>query len=180
MRATISVLSFFIATHLCIAQENFTPPCLQPEHDNIKYLSGQWKVTSRKLKDVKNDEWEESSAIAIWERQLKGCLWTEHWEGIIDECPLKWVQHLTFDNRNKQWQQAMIDSAHGNIITTNGFYQNNELVFSLAQHRKGNLLIDKTIFQFISENLFEWEVQSSFDGGQSWTTFWTMKYERIK
>lgn len=159
------------------SQEN-TPPCLQPEHENISFLIGDWDVVSRQRVNFSEDRWNESNGKASWSAILGGCALREEWSGKMDGQDMKWIQILTYNQREDKWEQVMIDWAHGNLITTDGYFEYGKLIFTAPQMRNGELLIDRTTFEKVNNNRFFLSMETSLDGGKSWITFWEMKYTK--
>lgn len=170
---------FMFISFASFAQEsNDGPPCIHEEHSNLSFLIGEWKVTSRKLASYEGEKWEESKGQSTWELELDGCLHIENWKGIIDNKPLRWTQWLVYDHRNKRWQQSMVDTSHGNLITSEGYFSEDKLILTVPTMRNGKLLIDKTTFSKLNDGSFEVVIQSSFDGGSTWKVFWKMYYQK--
>lgn len=157
---------------------DYTPPCLRSELDQIAFLEGNWDVVSRQRVNFAEDRWDESRAHATWTPILAGCAFQEHWSGIVDGQPLQWIQILAYDHREETWQQVMIDWAHGNLIMAEGHYDEGKLTFTVPHMRRGKLLIDRTTIEAASADRVEWTMETSQDGGQTWITFWTLRYSR--
>ncbi|MCX2679805.1 DUF1579 family protein [Galbibacter sp. EGI 63066] len=177
---TITAFCASVQAQETVDLQGDNPPCLQAEHKTLGYLEGNWFVESKQRVDFTGNQWEESVGKSIWTPIIGGCVFQEEWSGTIDGKELEWIQILSFDNREEKWELAMVDSAHGNLITSEGHREENKLVFYSPQMRKGKLLIDKTTFEKIDDNHFLWFLETSLDGGQSWLKFWEMKYSKQK
>lgn len=163
---------------LSASAQNATPPCSEEIREQIAFLEGAWRVSSRKLTNFDEEEWETSNAEAFWSPLLGGCSFEERWSGVIDGKPLEWIQWIAYDPREEKWQQAMMDSAHGNIITADGQYADGVFVFHSPLMRRGRLLIDRATIEKLGPNQFRWTHETSLDGGESWVEFWSLTYTR--
>lgn len=159
------------------AQE-FTPQCIKPELDQVDFLKGAWEVVSEKRVSFDEEKWEESKGTANWTWILDGCVLQERWSGTLDGKPLEWIQLFAYNHREQKWEQGMIDWAHGNLITSDGYYQEGKLVFTTPHMRRGKLLIDKTTIEKMTGDRVNWTIKTSLDGGETWHTFWKMRYIR--
>jgi hypothetical protein len=158
--------------------QDFTPPCARPELNQITFLKGDWDVISEKKASFEDDEWEKSKAVASWTPILNGCVLQEQWSGTLDGKPMEWIQLLAYNHRDQKWEQGMVDWGHGNLITSEGYYEEGKLVFTTPHIRRGKLLIDKIIIEKVSDNRVNWTIKTSLDGGETWNAFWKMRYTR--
>ena len=154
-------------------------PCLQSEHEKLQFLQGEWTVVSRKRTTFASDSWSKSTGKSEWTPVLGGCSFRETWSGRLDNKLLEWLQYITYNKRKDCWELTLIDSAHGNAITSEGYYQNNSFIFTSSQMREGKLLIDKIIIEQVDENNLRWRTETSLDGGESWIRFWEMDYTKV-
>lgn len=141
-------------------------------------MKGEWEVVSEKRPSFDKDEWEESKAVASWVPILDGCALQEQWSGILDGKPLEWMRILAYDHRDQKWEFAMVDWAHGNLITSEGYYEERGLTFATPHMRRGRLLIDRITVEELSDSRVNWIVETSLDGGKTWVAFWRMRYVR--
>lgn len=177
----ILFMSFLVSSAVAQNQpsmQDFTPPCVRPELDQIAFLEGEWEVVSEMKSSFEGDEWEESKAVASWTPILNGCALQEKWSGTLDRKPLERIQLLAYNHRDQKWEQGMVDWAHGNLITSDGYYEEGKLIFTTPHMREGKLLIDKIIIEKVSDSRVNWTIKTSLDGGETWTTFWKMRYTK--
>lgn len=154
------------------------PPCLHPELERVDFLEGDWDVVSRRRVDFTADRWEEAKAQATWTPILGGCVLQERWSGVLGGAPLEWIQLLAYDHREDTWELVMIDSAHGNVLRSEGHFDEDRLVFHVPHMRQGRLLIDRTTIEALGTDRVDWKLETSLDGGRTWVTHWTMRYSR--
>lgn len=154
------------------------PPCLQPELERVAFLEGDWDVVSRQRVDFTADRWEEARAQATWTPILGGCVLQERWSGVLGGAPLEWIQLLAYDHREDTWELVMIDSVHGNVLRSEGHFDEDRLVFHVTHMRQGRLLIDRTTIAALATDRVDWKLETSLDGGRTWVTHWTMRYSR--
>jgi hypothetical protein len=157
---------------------DFTPACLHPALEQIAFLEGEWEIVSRQRVSFSEDRWEESRAHATWAPRLGGCALEEHWSGTLDGQPMQWIQILAYDHREETWEQVMIDWAHGNVTTAEGYIEEGKLIFNVPQMRRGRLLIDRTTVEAVDAGRVLWTIETSLDGGVTWVTFWTLSYSK--
>ncbi len=154
------------------------PPCRVAELDSLAFMIGDWSVRSRTRNQA--GEWVETPARATIRTRLSGCLIEEIWEGELNGRGYRSVAWLAYDRRDERWQRAVVDDAHGSLLTAQGRWKDGRLRLFVSRFRDGRLLLDRTTITPVDSRGFEWELESSYDGGESWRTVWTRRHERLE
>lgn len=83
-----------------------------------------------------------------------------------------------FSIADSSWHQAWADNA-GGYFDFYGIIEDDKRIFQTQPKiRKGVEIIQRMVFQDISENNFTWNWEVSNDKGQNWTLNWQIFYER--
>lgn len=150
--------------------------CLTAEHEKVAFLTGKWSVVSRQRVSLSTDEWVESQGEARWRPILGGCVMEESWTGVVGDNHVEWVQLVAFNSHTEAWERSFVDTGHGNLLRSEGYVDDGRLIFNHSQMRNGQLLIDRTTLEPVDSDSLQIILESSFDGGKSWTTLWTLHY----
>lgn len=159
-----------------VASQTIVPPCSVDELESLAFMLGDWSV--RSWTEDPNGEWVEAPARATIRTRLSGCLIEEVREGELNGRPYRSVTWLVYDRDAGRWQRALVDDAHGSLLTAEGRWHDGRLRLFVSQFRNGRLLLDRTTIRPIDDRHFEWELESSYDGGETWQTVWRMRYEK--
>lgn len=152
--------------------------CLTEEHQKVAFLTGKWAVVSRQRVSPSSDDWIESQGEARWRPILGGCVMEESWSGVVGDTHVEWIQLVAFNSRTEAWERSLVDTGHGNLLRAEGYIDDGNLIFNHSQMRNGQLLIDRTTFEPVDDDSFQVILESSFDGGKSWTTLSELHYSR--
>ena len=83
-----------------------------------------------------------------------------------------------FSLADSSWHQAWADNA-GGYFDFYGIIEEDKRIFQTEPKiRKGVEIIQRMVFQDISENSFIWNWEISKDNGQNWSLNWQIFYER--
>jgi hypothetical protein len=85
---------------------------------------------------------------------------------------------LAYERRTGAWSLGEIDSGHGNLIVVEGYAEDGGLRFPSAHRRGGRLLLDRVAIVPRDRDHFDWTVETSSDGGETWTLIVRQRYAR--
>ena len=150
-----------------------TSPCSLPEAQQFDFWLGDWNLS--------------------WNDSVHG---TNHVEKILGNCT---VQENFYDpstnmygkswsvyNPNlKLWQQTWVDS-QGGYIVLNGGMKGDSMILATGERTvpktmsPNGKMISRMVYYAIKLNSFDWDWESSTDGGKNWTSKWLIHYSRNK
>jgi hypothetical protein len=180
MRGRLSLLS---AVLLCLispipgaAQEE--SPCSSPEAAQFDFWLGEWELASRMRTGPGEEDWQEGTASNRIEKTLDGCVILENFDG-RPATELIGMSVSTWNSRLGKWQQTWVDN-QGGYLDFVGRFKDGRMVLSRETVRDGKKILQRMVFDNITENSLDWAWQSSEDEGKSWKLLWHLHYTRKK
>jgi len=79
----------------------------------------------------------------------------------------------------KQWFQTWVDN-QGAYIALSGNMEGGKMILQTLANPKRPKAANRMIFENISPESFDWNWQSTKDGGKNWTLNWHLHYDRVK
>lgn len=145
---------------------------------DFDFLTGEWKIAHRRLKDGTTDVWEESYSGATVHRVLDGMGSIEELRkpdgsfmgmGIRIWLPQekKWADHWT-----GTYNGVVNPAQKGEFIDGEGIFISEEVVDGVRWLYRG-------IWDRITPTSCRWHQSSSKDGGASWEWNWWMDWTRV-
>jgi hypothetical protein len=145
---------------------------------DFEFLTGEWRIANRRLKDGTKDQWEElpgeatvfsvmSGQVSIEELRIpvgshrgmglrvwrpKEKKWTDHWTGT--------------------WNGVVNEPQLGEFIDGEGIFIGQETADGKTTQYRG-------VWDKITANGCRWHQSASTDGGKSWTWNWWMEWTRV-
>ena len=169
-----------------------TPPVqeLPARHErmaDLDWFLGLWSVHSR-TRDAENPElWHEETLFAEHTAELNGNLIWEHFFGPVQGQPYEAWSLRKYDASRDRWLQKWADSAPGGMILNwSGTWD--EAARTYIGYGEAHLNPDYTlkgdkgnreIFDNIRPDAFSWRLETTADGGATWTVTWTLEYTRV-
>ena len=84
-----------------------------------------------------------------------------------------------YDARTKVWRQTWVDS-QGSYMDFAGGFNEGKMTLSRSIAKDGKTIIQRMVWHDITPNAFEWNWESSDDGGGTWKVNWNIHYTRQK
>jgi hypothetical protein len=78
-----------------------------------------------------------------------------------------------------RWQQTWVDNQGGYLDFVGGF-EDGKMILSRETEREGKTILQRMVFENITENSLDWNWERSEDGGTTWTLLWHLLYTRKK
>lgn len=155
---------------------------MSSEHD-FDFLRGHWRVHHRRLRErlAGDDRWEEFEGRCSMQPLMAGF-------GNVDDNLLhlpagsyRAVGLRSFDRATRRWAIWWLDERQPHTIETPvvGSFENGVGTFLADDTFKGRPI--KVRFQWTETHTAEprWAQAFSADGGKTWETNWSMRFERI-
>jgi len=172
LKIGIASLLFAAAVGSAVAQ---TPPggvpCATPEARQFDFWIGNWQLT------WKNPDGSPGNGANRVESEMNGCVIHENFEGSGAQA-LIGKSYSVYSPRLKKWQQTWVDSSGGYLDLT-GEFADGKMVLNregiLGNGKPGR---QRMTFYNIAKDQFDWDWDTSEDGGKTWTTRWRIHYTR--
>lgn len=85
-----------------------------------------------------------------------------------------------YNPATKTWYQTWMDNQGGNINFTGEVDEDRKIFKTAIQNRNGQQVISRMVFYDIKADSFNWDWESTTDGGSTWNLNWRIKYARSK
>lgn len=85
-----------------------------------------------------------------------------------------------YNPNTKTWHQTWMDNQGGNIHFTGEIDGDRKIFKTAPQERNGQQIISRMVFYDITKDAFNWDWESTTDGGKTWNLNWRIKYTRAK
>ena len=153
------------------AQNNNQQPCSAPEASQFDFWVGDWTITY-------NDTMHATNHV---EKMMSGCTVEENFKDLHTNYTGK--SWSVYNTNYKLWQQTWVDDQGGYIALTGGM-QGDSMVLTTAERTvptkisPTGKMINRMVYFNINKNAFDWDWESSTDGGKSWKSNWRLHYYR--
>ena len=82
-----------------------------------------------------------------------------------------------YNHNHKVWQQTWVDNEGFYMLFTGGMQDEKMILSRTVQTTKGPVS-QRMVFYSIRKDSFNWNWESSTDGGKTWKLNWKIKYTR--
>jgi hypothetical protein len=141
---------------------------------NFDFLPGTWNVTSRYLED---GVFVESQGVSIIESSLGARVLKERWVGTRAGGPVEMLALYGRSDFPGRWLVVRGDGERGTFDVLEGTFGSSITLSSRSDTRPDSGR-ERVTFDSVTSNRFLWRAERSEDAGASWTTYWTMVYQR--
>ncbi len=170
-QAAIWIASALVCT-ATLAQQQIPPGrCATPEARQLDFWIGDWELT------WKNPDGTPARGTNRIEAELGGCVIHENFQGAGAQ-PLIGRSYSVFSPQKKQWQQTWVDNS-GGYLDLVGEFADGKMVLTregiLGNGKPGR---QRMVFYNIAKDQFDWDWETSEDGGATWVKRWQIHYTR--
>jgi len=85
-----------------------------------------------------------------------------------------------FQPKTNIWRQAWADSQGGYYDFIGAFEGGKRIFKTHPKEVNGKVIVQRMVFYDIQKDSFQWDWESSIDGGETWNLNWRIDYERVK
>jgi hypothetical protein len=144
------------------------PSCDTPEHHQMDFWLGEWKVT-----------WQGGGGINRITRGFGGCAIIENFEATSGSPPLLHGMSISsYQPLNKMWRQSWVDDQNGYFHLSGGPQKDGTFVLQTVRMGREPKMT-RMVFENIKPDSLTWRWQAS-DEGDVWTDSWVIEYQRVK
>jgi hypothetical protein len=143
-------------------------PCSSPEAAQFDFWLGEWELTY-------NDTVHATNTIS---KQLGSCVIEENFDDPANK--YKGRSWSVYSPQLKKWQQTWVDNAGAYLDFTGEFKDQKMQMNREFINPKGQKIMQRMVYYNIAAGHFDWNWESSADGGKTWTVNWKIHYQRKK
>jgi hypothetical protein len=141
-------------------------PCSAPQAGQFDFWVGEWDLSWGDGERGRNTV----------SRILGGCVVQEQFEGSAKQ-PFRGMSVSVYDPDADLWRQTWVDDQGGYLDFTGGM-QDGRMILSRTGTVKGNTVHQRMVFYNIAADSFDWDWETSRDGGRTWELRWRIHYQR--
>jgi len=145
--------------------------CPMPEARQFDFWVGDWDAT------WKNPDGTIAKGANKVDAELDGCTVHEHFTGAGAQ-PLVGRSYSVYSPQKKKWQQTWVDNTGGYLDLIGEFADGKMILMRdgiLGNGRPGK---QRMVYSNIAKDQFDWDWESSEDGGSTWVNRWHIHYTR--
>jgi hypothetical protein len=150
------------------------PPCTAAEFHQLDFWVGEWNLTHRARVARDKDEWTDGTGTNSVRKILKGCVVEEHFEDKASD--FSGQSASVYDPARHEWRQTWVDDSGAYLVFTGGFAKDRMILQTSVEKNATK----RMVFHDIKPDSFDWDWESSLDGGKTWVTMWKIHYARRK
>jgi hypothetical protein len=167
----ILVISFLLTQVLFAQNENQdSSNCDCTECHQLDFWIGEWNV------EWENQDSTISEGTNLVNSILDGCVIEENFDG-NPGMDFRGKSLSVYNHNKKIWQQTWVDDTGGYMIFT-GSMEDDKMILSRTVETTKGALMQRMVFYNIQKDSFDWNWESSTDGGKNWKLNWKIKYTR--
>lgn len=158
-----------------------TPGALPTDAEGFAFLEGRWRVFHHQMKDAfaAEPQWVDYEGRARFWTLLDGLVSVEELR-TADGRPFGSAMR-TFDRKRRTWSDAWVSAGTGELqLPQHGRFVDGVGTWESKEDYDGKPMIARGVWKRVPPDVVTWEQMFSFDDGKTWTTNWSMRFERIE
>ncbi len=157
------------------------PPMGPPDElAECGWMVGTWTGNSQ-MRMGPDEEWMESPSTITYSTMLDGgAIWMEYESPPMMGMPMpfKGVGIQTYDRMANEWQMTWTDNMSCRTSIYTGTSSENETVMEGKELYQGMEVLTKITTYNESPESFDWKMENSYDGGETWFVSGKAHYEK--
>lgn len=159
-------------------QEQVPPMGPPPQMKKLASLEGVWNVSMQWRSDAESDIWEQGTATAIYRFVAGGAALQMDYESQWMNMPYSGTMLQCFDRETNMWQSVWTDNVGARISLYTGEDAEDRIVVSGEDKYAGKTMWSRVITENFTDTSFDWIMQQSYDGGQTYHTLASARYSK--
>ena len=144
----------------------------------IAFLTGTWNVDMERPDDKNPGNWIKEKVVCTYKTVLDGCAMEMRFQGTMMGTLFKGYMLQSYDRNKKQWQTLWVDNMDAKMSFYTGQKHGDTLMVSGEEMLQGQEYLSRmSTFNHTPES-FDWTMENSSDGGQTWTLVGKAKYTK--
>lgn len=155
-------------------------PAMGPpeEMKQLEWMVGIWSVDGKMWMDPSVDAPMSFTATAEFEYDLGGAVLEMEYASQMMGTPFLGKSFTTWDRERGEWQDTWMDNLTGRQMMMTGQEADGERVVTGVDFFQGQEYLTKNTSFNITEDSFDWKMEQSTDGGETWFTSMTATYKK--
>lgn len=147
--------------------QNAKKPCTAPEASQFDFWVGNWQLYSA-------DTITGSNSIY---KIMDGCTVQENFSN--PKTGYNGKSWSVYNPVGKVWQQTWVDN-QGGFIDLTGKFEDGKMTLKTQERtlQNGKRQVYRMVYSNITPNSFDWDWESTTDGGATWVSGWKIHYVR--
>jgi hypothetical protein len=163
----------FIALLFLVAGSKSQQTPLPAETHQFDFWVGDWKATGESYgPDGKPTHTEAENSIT---RTFDGHVVQENFR----MAGFSGMSVSAYDSNRKEWHQTWVDN-QGGYIPLAGVFGEGKMTLQTLPFPKRPKTANRMVFHDIKPDSFDWDWESTSDGGKTWKLQWHLHYSRVK
>jgi len=147
-----------------------------PEMQELTGLVGTWEVVMKSKWDPNDTAWTETKGVCEFKMVAGGAVLMMDYKGEMMGMPFLGVSVQCFDRETGKWQSAWTDNLGARISVYEGVKEGDKLVMVGEELWQGQKSLGRISTYNLTDNSFDWMMESSYDGGETFAVMATAKY----
>jgi len=159
--------------------ENEPPPMgPPPEIQELAGLVGTWEVAMKFRWDPADTVWEESQGTCVYSYTAGGAALMMDFESAMEGMPFVGISLQCFDRETDMWQSVWTDNMGARLSFYTGKKTDDKFVMTGEELYQGQKSIGRLTTYNLTETSFDWMIESSYDGGETYEVMGTARYTK--
>ena len=180
----VSVLSAVVgvgAEEAAQSAEAQMPPMSPPQElAKLNTLVGTWDVAGKYKMDPNDTSATEYTAVATYEWKAGGGVMTSEYSQPFMGSEMKGLSLMGYDSELKKWYTSWVDNMSGRLSIYYGEETGDTLMFQGNELWQGMKFQSRVKIYDRTENSYNWLMENSYDGGQTWSFSMDAVYTKRK
>jgi hypothetical protein len=159
------------------AMPQMGPP---PEMKEISHLVGKWDVDMQWRNQPPDTGWMPAGGTAEYEYILDGAALRFDFHSEVMGMPMHGLGIQCYDRETDQWQMVWIDNLGARISYSEGTEQEGKTVLVGKEVWQGQEYLSRVTTFNETDTSFDWTMEMSQDGGETWFVTGKATYTKVK
>ncbi len=160
------------------AQEDMPEMGPPQEIKELAFLVGDWDVDMKSKWDPADEDWIETKGTVNYKYVAGGSVIQMTYESQVMDMHFSGFGLQCFDRETGQWQMVWSDNFGARISYYEGTKKDGKLVMTGEEKWLGKTAIGRITIYNETDTSFEWDMESSYDGGKTFIKSAWAKYTK--
>lgn len=170
VRCLLSLVLCLAAAATISAQDEMMPMGPSAEMEQLDFLVGSWTGDMQWRMTDSSSEWLPSQANVTYRKILDGGILHGDWTMEMMGMTVTGVSMDAYDRDKKEFQSFWTDSMLPRMRIYTGTHDGNTITMYGEEIMMGQTVPTRTVITIVDDTKFEWVMEHSNDGGETWWT----------
>ncbi|MBN1211372.1 MAG: DUF1579 family protein [candidate division Zixibacteria bacterium] len=158
--------------------EGMPPMGPPPEMQELTGLVGTWDVVMKSKWDPNDTVWTETKGVCEFKFVAGGAALMMDYRGEMMGMPFEGLSIECFDRETGKWQSVWTDNVGARITLYEGVKEGGKVMMVGEEMWQGQKSLGRITTYNLTDNSFDWMMESSLDGGETFAIMATAKYTK--